>query len=235
MLNISVAPDPKEIRWRNAHAPKRDCERRENIVNFLLFLGVILWSFPLAAIQAFAKAKFIAQIPGMEWILTYQGGALTAFVNGYLPVLALLGIILILPVIFETIAVTYERRKTFSDIQGSILRRYFYYQLANIYITVTAGSLWKSLGDIIDHPSNILQLLGQSLPTMVGYFVALLVTKILAGLPMIFLRFGALSRMLLLKAVSAERKLTQRELDAIYRYGIVVYVRLWMFRLCLTR
>lgn len=217
MLNISVAPDPKEIRWNNAHAPKRDCERRESIVNFLLFLGVILWSFPLAAIQAFAKAKFVAQIPGMEWILTYQNGALTAFVNGYLPVLALLGIILILPVLFERIAVTYERRKTFSEIQGSILRRYFYYQLANIYITATAGSLWKSLADIIDHPSNILQLLGQSLPTMVGYFVALLVTKILAGLPMIFLRFGALSRMLLLKAISAEKKLTQRELDAIYR------------------
>ena len=110
-----------------------------------------------------------------------------------------------------------ERRKTFSDIQGSILRRYFYYQLPNIYITATAGSLWKSLADIIDHPGNVLQLLGQSLPTMVGYFVALLVTKILAGLPMIFLRFGALSRMLLLKAVSAEKKLTQRELDAIYR------------------
>ena len=159
----------------------------------------------------------MAQIPGMEWILTYQGGALTAFVNGYLPVLALLGLILVLPVLFEWIAVTYERRKTFSEIQGSILRRYFYYQLANIYITVTAGSLWKSLADIIDHPSNVLQLLGQSLPTMVGYFVALLVTKILAGLPMIFLRFGALSRMLLLKAISAEKKLTQRELDAIYR------------------
>lgn len=223
MLDISVAPDPKEIRWRNAHAPKRDCERRESIVNFLLFLGVILWSFPLAAIQAFAKAKFLAQIPGMEWILTYQGGALTAFINGYLPVLALLGIILILPVLFEWIAVTYERRKTFSDIQGSILRRYFYYQLANIYITATAGSLWKSLADIIDHPSNVLQLLGQSLPTMVGYFVALLVTKILAGLPMIFLRFGALSRMLLLKAISAEKKLTQRELDAIYRQENVQY------------
>lgn len=217
MLDISVSPDPKEIRWRNAHVSIRESRRRELIVNVVLFFGVILWSFPLAAIQAFAKAKYVAQIPGMEWILTFQGGAMTSFINGYLPVLALLGIILILPVLFEWVAVTYERRKTFTDIQGSLLRRYFYYQLANIYVTVTAGSLWKSLGDIIDHPGNILELLGQSLPTMVGYFVALLVTKILAGLPMIFLRFGALLRMLLLKAVSAERKLTQREMDAIYR------------------
>lgn len=58
MLDISVAPDPKEIRWRNAHAPKRDCERRENIVNILLFLGIILWSFPLAAIQVRSQLCF---------------------------------------------------------------------------------------------------------------------------------------------------------------------------------
>jgi hypothetical protein len=118
MLNITVAPDPTEIRWRNAHVSQRECVRREQMVNVLLFFGVILWSFPLAAIQAFAKAKFVAQIPGMEWILTFQGGAMTSFINGYLPVLALLGIILILPVLFEWIAVTYERRKTFSDVQN---------------------------------------------------------------------------------------------------------------------
>jgi Calcium-dependent channel, 7TM region, putative phosphate len=58
---------------------------------------------------------------------------------------------------------------------------------------------------------------------MVGYFVALLVTKTLAGLPMIFLRVGALSRMLFLKLASSSSKLTQRELDAIYRQENVQY------------
>jgi hypothetical protein len=58
---------------------------------------------------------------------------------------------------------------------------------------------------------------------MVGYFVALLVTKTLAGLPMIFLRVGALSRMLFLKLASNSSKLTQRELDAIYRQENVQY------------
>lgn len=48
-------------------------------------------------------------------------------------------------------------------------------QLANIYITVTAGSLWMSLADILERPQNVLELLGRSLPTVVGYFVALLV------------------------------------------------------------
>jgi hypothetical protein len=88
---------------------------------------------------------------------------------------------------------------------------------------VTAGSLWTSLADIIERPSNVLQLLGESLPTVNGYFVSLLVTKILAGLPIVFLRVGALSRMMFLRAFFSEKKLTQRELDAVYRPDNVMY------------
>ena len=223
VLDVSVAPESREVIWANAHVSKKVQMRREFITNFLLSLGAILWSFPLAAIQAVSKAENIAQIPGMEWILTIHGGKYTSFINGYLPVVALLCLILILPVVFEFVALKYERRKTYSDVQASMLGRYFYYQLANIYISVTAGSIIKSLADIIDKPTHILVLLGKSLPSMVGYFIALLVTKILAGLPMVFLRFGALSRMLFLRLLTDETKLTQRELDAVYRLENVQY------------
>jgi len=73
-----------------------------------------------------------AQVPGLEWIETFHGGAVSNFVNGYMPVVALLGLILILPVIFEYVASNYEHRKTFSDIQASMLGRYFYYQLVYV-------------------------------------------------------------------------------------------------------
>jgi Calcium-dependent channel, 7TM region, putative phosphate len=180
-------------------------------------------------------------LQAFRWILSIHGGKFTNLVNGYLPVVALLALIIILPVIFQIVALKYERRKTRSDVQASMLGRYFYYQLATIYITVTAvrlafpgwsrthaslhiqGVLWKTLADILDHPSRVFTLFGESLPDMVGYFVALLVTKTLAGLPMIFLRCGALSRMLFLKMASNSSKLTQRELDAIYRQENVQY------------
>jgi hypothetical protein len=149
--------------------------------------------------------------------------SLSAFINGYLPVVALLGLIIVLPFIFQGIAMGYEKRKTFSDVQGSILGRYFYFQLANIYITVTAGSLWRSLAGIVDHPSSALELLGESLPTMVGYFVSLLITKIFAGLPIVVLRVGALSRMVFLKTFFLDDKLSQREIDKIYRPENVMY------------
>lgn len=213
-LMRTVAPEPRGINWENVHISKATQLRREQIVNIILFLGAILWSFPLTFIQVFAKAEYLAQLPGLDWIKTVHGGTLDHFVNGYLPVVALLGLISVLPAVFEQVAVRYERRKTFAEVQSSILGRFFYFQLVNVYVSVTAGSILQSLADIINHPSNILSLLGDSLPTMVGYFVALLVTKIMAGLPLIFLRFGALFRMLLLNLLArSEKKVTQRELD----------------------
>lgn len=224
ILDVQVAPEPRDILWANAHVSAKEIQGRERIVNFLLIVGGFFWIVPLAAIQAFAKADFIARIPGMEWILTAGGGSVSKFVNGYLPVVALLTLILILPLMFEVIARRYERRKTVSDVQASMLGRYFYYQVLNLYITVTAGSLWRSLADILNRPSSLLELLGSSLPSMVGYFVALLVTKILAGLPIVFLRVGALSRMMLLRSLTPqEAKLSQRELDEIYRPENVQY------------
>ena len=222
-LKVSVAPEQRDLRWTSTFVSQRLASRRELLANIFLCLGVILWSLPLTAIQAFATAEQVASLPGMNWVLTFDGGSLSAFINGYLPVVALLTLIMLLPVIFEQIALRWEHRKTFSDVQRSMMGRYFYYQLANIYITVTAGSLWVSLADILDHPSEILHLLGESLPMVVGYFIALLLTKILAGLPLVILRLGALSRMCMLRLLFSEENLTQRELDQVYRRENVLY------------
>jgi hypothetical protein len=97
------------------------------------------------------------------------------------------------------------------------------FQIANIYVSVTAGSIFKSLQQILEHPYNALIILGQELPTVAGYFISLLLTKILAGLPMVLLRGGALSRMVFLKIFFREKNLTQRELDEVYRELPIMY------------
>jgi hypothetical protein len=61
VLHASVAPDPREIRWQNAHVSRKTQVRREYMVNILLFIGVIFWSFPLAAIQAFATSEYLVR------------------------------------------------------------------------------------------------------------------------------------------------------------------------------
>lgn len=223
VLKTTVAPEPRDIRWKSAHRLEKMLQRREIFSNIFLSFGIVLWSIPLTAIQAFATAEQVARIPGMDWVLTIEGGSFTSFINGYLPVIALLGLIMLLPILFEQIAINYEHRKTVSDVQRSMLGRYFYYQLANIYLTVTAGSFWESVADVLDHPGNILEILGRSLPKVVGYFISLLITKILAGLPIIVLRVGALSRMLFLRGLFSKDKVTQREMDFVFRRENLLY------------
>ena len=72
-----------------------------------------MWSIPLTLIQAWAKVENVAKIPGLDWIEDIHGGSYRALINGYLPVITLLGLILLLPIIFKAVAETYltnERR-----------------------------------------------------------------------------------------------------------------------------
>jgi len=224
MLQTSLSPEPRDIIWKNIQGNINLVKQREDAANFFLALGAILWSIPLTAIQALATAESLSRVPFMSWLSTSSNLRLTAFINGYLPVVALLTLIMILPIIFEWVAVNYENRKTYSDVQNSILNRYFYYQLANIFITVTAGSIWDSLNDLLYSPYSAFVILGRSLPTVVGYFVSFLATKTLAGLPMVLLRLGPLGKMLFYRLCLRESKLTQRELDeAIYRKEGIMY------------
>jgi hypothetical protein len=216
VLIAKMAPEPRDIIWQNAHVNLGWSRGREWTANLLLGIGAILWSIPVASIQALATADQIALVPGMGWLATWDGGNVAAFVNGYLPVVLLLTIIMVLPHIFYAVALHYEDRKTRSDVQKSIIGRYFYYQLANIYITVTAGSILDSLNEIIEHPTNMLAILGKSLPNVTGYFATFIMTKLLVGLPMIMMRLGPLLRILFIKACFREKYLTEKELDEMH-------------------
>ena len=132
VLITSVAPDPREIIWENAHVNKSYSDGRAVTANFCTGLGALLWSTVVASIQTWANVEHLIEVPGFAWLESVRGGNLTTFVNGYLPVVALLTIIGILPKIFESIAMKFESRKTKTDVQISILGRYFYYQVSHL-------------------------------------------------------------------------------------------------------
>jgi hypothetical protein len=237
-LEVFLAPEPRDVQWNNVHIDIIWTSGREWIANVLLTFGVLLWSVPVTLIQALASTDSLAQFTGLSWLADI-GGEHAAFINGYLPVVSLLGLIMILPIMFRWIAEKYENRKTKSGVEASILARFFNYQLANIYITVTAGSIWDALYKIADHPGNALAILAASFPTVVGYFVSLLLTKTLAGLPIVMLRVAEVSRYFFYKTFFREKKMTQREIDSIYKptmlqYGWEYPTQLLVIVICFT-
>ncbi|GMH72624.1 hypothetical protein TrST_g9881 [Triparma strigata] len=246
-LDLKVAPEPRDIYWPNAHVSQQVSAAKQNMASTLILFGALIWSAPVATVQALATTEQLAKLPWLSWLDNVsdddeenkQRDFYVQLINGYLPVLALLGLIQLLPFIFQYVAVHYESRKTQSDVQRSILRRFFYYQMANIFITVTAGSLLENLGEIIGDPQSILSLMADKVPTVVGYFISLIVTKILAGLPVVLLRLGALFRMAFLRCSFSEKMLTQRELNEVYRpqellYGWEYPTQLLVIVICFT-
>mmetsp|Transcript_5824 Transcript_5824/g.8516 ORF Transcript_5824/g.8516 Transcript_5824/m.8516 type:complete len:960 (-) Transcript_5824:642-3521(-) len=217
ILIVDVAPEPLDIVWKNVEVDLKQIEAKENSARILVAIGALFWSLPVAGIQYLANSKALD--------LSDFNETLGNFVNGYLPVVLLMILIMLLPIIFEWIAMAYETRKTFSGVQESVLKRYFIYLLANIYITVTSASVWDSLQDIIDNPSETTDLLGRSLPQVVGYFMSFILTKTLVGLPSTLIRWGDLSRYIFLYLSFSKDKMSQRELDIVYRKQVIKYGR----------
>jgi hypothetical protein len=129
VIKTAVAPDPRDIIWENAHVNESYSRGRAITANLCTGLGALLWSTIVAGIQTISNIDYLVSIPGFAWLQNLGGGQITTFVNGYLPVVALLTIIGILPALFKKIAYKFESRKTQSDVQNSILGRYFYYQV----------------------------------------------------------------------------------------------------------
>ena len=69
----------------------------------------------------------------------------------------------------------------------------------------------------MDHPGSIFEILGKSIPNLVGFFVTLLVTKTLVGLPTVMLRITQLLRQIALRVLFRQKLMTQRELDEVYK------------------
>jgi hypothetical protein len=55
VLVVSMAPEPRDIIWDNAHVNLGWSKGREFTANMLLGLGAILWSIPVASIQVSMK------------------------------------------------------------------------------------------------------------------------------------------------------------------------------------
>ena len=191
------------------------------LTNVALVLGALFWSSVVA--------------------LIYQISAL-AFRNNqtmelYVAVLILVSLLCLLPLIFDFIARYYEGMKLESDVQNSIMARYFYYQLANVYVTITFGSLngTQEIFNGIADPSILVGVLGTSLPGVSLFFANFLITKAFLAIPLELLRPWPLAYILGVKTCYNKKTFTRREmrtgafLDPPMLYGwICTYTQIFM-------
>ena len=178
---VKPAPNPHDILWFNVHVPFSKYEIRHNIADLLIFLGVIFWAAIVAGITTISNLDNVAN--NWKWLSENRSKTWYQVLNDYVPFILILALMAILPLVFDMTARYYERLKCESEIQKSIMNRYFYFQLANVYVAIAAGSVSYGIDEIISKPYNIINILGNTLPSVSLYFASLLIVWTFVQLP----------------------------------------------------
>jgi len=187
----SAAPEPCDIVWANAAVPLHQVDARTSLTRMWLLVGLIFWSMPVTAIQAWTNME---NLPDVEWVQDFRKSQdlLFTFLSSYVPVLALMSLMYLLPFLLEWFARVYEGHKVKSEIQRLVMGRYLNYMLATLYVTVMSGSLAKALAQILKSPQLAFQILRTQVPQVACYFVTYVIARVGISVPMLLL-FPALS------------------------------------------
>lgn len=207
-MTLKPAPCTTDIIWKNVSIPQVQIDSRTKFSAAALILGAIFWSFVVTGIHGI----FNLQTLGHGRYSEYETNMFYIMFNSYLAVAILLILLTILPLIFDTISRYYECLKTESEIQNSIMVRYYYYQLANIYVTVTAGSIVDSLEHVWNHPESALRILGESLPNVSVYFASIIILMSFTSVMIEFIRVWPMICYYSATLIADKRRVTRRSL-----------------------
>lgn len=220
LMTVKMAPNPKDVLWGNVSTPEVQIQQRVMVADAICVFGALFWSYIVSSIYSVSNLDTIAKfIPSLK---AYKGTVVYDQAGQYLALLILLIMLISLPLIFDTMSRYYEKLKLESDIQKSIMSRYFYYQLANVYVTICSGTIVGSFTLILRRPETIVSILGENLPQVSIYFANLIIVRTLLGLPLEMLRPWPLLNLLSVKTCYDRKKMTRRELrtGAFADYGM---------------
>ncbi|CAM9869924.1 unnamed protein product [Chrysoparadoxa australica] len=210
-LEAFPAPEPSDMLWDNVTSPLLLQKVKKMTANALWSLGILFWAIPVAFVQAIANLDSILKSIGLGSINT--DGALYGIIAGYLPVIALMVLMIVLPIVIQLSAVHYIRLKSNSLVDDYTIRWHFGFQVANLWLVVIGGSLFNQLDAILDDPTSIIELLARALPEASQFFLGITIISTFAGLPMELSQIGPVVVKWALGKVVPREGQSQRQLD----------------------
>lgn len=172
MFAINPAPEPRDIAFSNVSTALRLIEWREATTTLLFLFLSIFWGGLVSALYNFQSwlQRQSNDEPALQELGTW-GRFLLYLGIDYVPTLILLIIMSLLPLFFWWSAQNYEKMRTYSDMDASVMSRYFYYQMVNIYATIVGGALLDEVMAIAKDPRVAVRVLGCQVPVVAVYFM----------------------------------------------------------------
>lgn len=190
LVSASGAPERHDIIWKNAAFGMSQVRLNRLFVKVMMVVGMLFWSVPVTLIQAWASVEKLEKlqrwVPQISKLHDYP--LIYRLLKDYLPVISLMVLLVILPRIFEAVAIDIDKFKSKSEVERLVLSRTMRYQLATLYVTVASGSLWDSLGTLATRPASGAELVRDSVPKVAVYFITFVFASIGVSLPMLLWR-----------------------------------------------
>lgn len=219
MLNTGPAPDYRDIIWPNVTLTRNTVILRRTATTAGWVLFAVLWSSVIVVVTALGTSSAV-----LHYVELNDSGRTVALIHEYLPSILQLGLLALIPVLVQFVAVQYEGYKSQTEVQAVILSRYFMFQIANIFLTVSAGSFASYIRTILNHPNDLATKLAEAFPTVGAYFIEFIVIKLLFGLSWELSRFWPATQYLLAHFFTDKRKWTERSLrNAFSTYPSLLY------------
>ncbi|KAH8060179.1 hypothetical protein JL722_5141 [Aureococcus anophagefferens] len=166
-MEAGEAPEPRDVIWENVYVSAESVSRRQWVVNGAILTLVVFW----ASVVSFCASS--------TQILSYLGfdpaSTISQAIASILPVIVLLSIINLLPLFFQLIARFYERLKAHSEVDLSVVERFFRFQFINVYVSILSTAILSDLKGAWESPFTFVRRIGLDTPEAAFYFAKLIV------------------------------------------------------------
>ena len=165
---VRPAPEPRDIVHANVGSAQlrliSGCpSTRVILLRCFNFLLLLFWAAPVALISSLTQLDELEkQFPVLVPLL--ENSILRGYLQGFLPTLAIVVFMAILPYIFSFLAHA-EGMTRQSDIEAAATSRYVLFQIINVlFVSAFAGGMWETMNEIIKNPGSVVDLLGTAIP-----------------------------------------------------------------------
>lgn len=213
----SAAPHPDDIYWTNLKW--RGWERlTRTILTWTLFILLCLfYVIPVGFVQSILEYDRLEDYAVIGDIVTFP--LIQSILEGVLPQLAMIIFLAILPMIITALN-KFQGYYSRSSIDFEVIKKYFIFQVIVVFIyKFISGMLLNSLEDIIDEPSNTIDLLANSAPQNATFFLYYILLQGFFSGPITFLKLPKLVILWLLTKLAG----TERAKNRVWQQQILTF------------
>ncbi|KAJ9059815.1 phosphate metabolism protein 7 [Entomophthora muscae] len=176
--------DPSDVLWQNLDYSSFELMVRQYIGTAVAIAIAIFWFVPVGFVSSIAQLDNISeQLPFINDILP-PGTSARASAQAMLPPILTNILLFIVPIFFTLISI-YQGLPRMSDVQQSLMTKYYFFLLFTVVLASTVGNsiggLLSDVDEIKERPTIVFNMLAQKLPPASTYFINYVIVKSLTN------------------------------------------------------